>query len=117
MKFLFSPILQLRFFAILALGLLALLLLLSPVQAPVLLYKLALVSVAAIAAVFFDYAAFPFATPASYLDDDWRKHPDADNPCNADYPVVMGYERVFAAVCLRRALIICGFVLAVCLGL
>lgn len=40
-------------------------------------YKLALVMVAAIAGMIFDFLAFPYALPSSYLDRDWRKDPDA----------------------------------------
>ena len=37
-----------------------------PAQVPVVLYKLALVMLAAILGMFFDVAVFPFATPDSY---------------------------------------------------
>lgn len=116
-KNILNPRWQLGFFGLCACALLAGILIFSPVQAPVVVYKLALVTVAAILAVFFDFAAFPFAAPSSYLDHDWRTHPDADNPCNADYPVAKGYQRVFAAAMLRRGLIIAAFVVAVALGL
>lgn len=116
-KNILNPRWQLVFFGLCACALLAGILIFSPVQAPVVAYKLALVTVAAILAVFFDFAAFPFAAPSSYLDHDWRTHPDADNPCNADYPVAKGYQRVFAAAMLRRGLIIAAFVVAVALGL
>ena len=60
---------------------------------------------------------FPFASPDSYLADDWRKAPDADRPDDADYPIVEGYRQVFCFAMLRRAIIIgCGM-LAVGLGL
>lgn len=116
-KRILNPRFQLLCFAILAVTLLVAILLISPVQLPVMLYKLALVTVAAIVGVFFDFALFPFATPASYLDDDWRDDPDAHKPCSADYPVAEGYFAVFTGACLRRALIVLAFVLAVSLGL
>lgn len=116
-KRLFDPRFQLRCFAIVAVTLLVAILLISPVQLPVMLYKLALVTVAAIVGVFFDFALFPFSTPASYLDDDWRDDPDAHKPCNADYPIAEGYLSVFVGACLRRACIVAAFVLAVSLGL
>lgn len=116
-KLLLNPKLQLWFFALVALGLLVELVWFAPVQVPVIGYKLALVTVAAILGVFFDSAVFPFANPASYLEDDWQKHPDANNFCDADYPIVSGYKKVFVGASLRRAMIIAAFVLAVSLGL
>lgn len=116
-KSLFNPKLQMSFFALVAVALLTAILLISPVQLPVMLYKLALVTAAAIVGVFFDFALFPFATPASYLDDDWRDAPDAHKPCDADYPIAVGYYWVFVGACLRRAGIVAAFVLAVSLGL
>lgn len=116
-KRLFDSRFQLRCFAVVAAILLAAILFVSPVQLPVMLYKLALVTVAAIVGVFFDFALFPFATPASYLDDDWRDNPDAHNPCDADYPIADGYLSVFVGACLRRAAIVAAFVLAVSVGL
>ena len=72
---------------------------------------------AAVIAVFFDMAAFPYASPDSYLDDDWRKTPDADRPHEADYPVAMYCRTLFIAACLRRVAMVAVFVLAVSLGL
>jgi hypothetical protein len=116
-RFVLHPRLQLVFFALLALALQGVILLFSPAQSPVVLYKLALVVIAAILAVFCDVAVFPFARPDSYLALDWRNDPDADRPGEADYPIADGYEGAFCAACLRRALIIAAFVLAVSLGL
>jgi hypothetical protein len=111
------PRLQLPFLALLAIGLQAAIYLFSPAQSPVVLYKLALVAIAAVLAVFCDVAVFPFSRPDSYLDKDWRNDPDADNPGNADYPIAEGYEAAFCTACIRRALIIAAFVLAVSLGM
>ena len=98
--------------------LLAALLFFSPVQGPVVLYKVALVVVAAIAGMAFDFLAFPYALPSSYLDKDWRKDPDATgDDGKPDFPVATGYFRPFCAALLRRAVIIAAFVLAVALGL
>jgi hypothetical protein len=121
-RFLLHPRLQLVFLALLALALLALALqaviwLFSPAQGPVVLYKLGLAVIAVVIAVFCDVALFPFARPDSYLDDDWRKDPDADRPGSADYPIADGYEGAFCAACFRRAVIVAAFVLAVSLGL
>lgn len=90
----------------------------SPVQGPVIAYKLALAVMAAIVGMAFDFLAFPYALPSGYLVRDWRKDPDATgDDGKPDFPVVNGYYRVFSAAMLRRALIIAAFVLAVALGL
>ena len=75
---------RLFFFGLVALGLQIALLLISPAQVPVVLYKLALVMLAAILGMFFDVAVFPFATPDSYLDDDWKRAPE---PCGFGAPI------------------------------
>ena len=74
-RLLLRPRWRLFFFGLVALGLQIALLLISPAQVPVVLYKLALVMLAAILGMFFDVAVFPFATPDSYLDDDWKRAP------------------------------------------
>ncbi|CAK7024874.1 MAG: hypothetical protein DELT_02539 [Desulfovibrio sp.] len=116
-KVLLDPRPQLFFFAVLAVVLQVAIWLISPAQGPVVLYKLGLPVLAAIVGLFFDFAVFPFARPDSYLDDYWKKDPDADRPNDADYPIATGYEGVFCNACLRRAIIIGAFVLAVSLGL
>ncbi len=117
-KFLCNPRLLLGLFLLCGIVLLAALLFFSPVQGPVVLYKVALVVVAAIAGMTFDFLAFPYALPSSYLDKDWRKDPDATgDDGKPDFPVATGYFRPFCAALLRRAVIIAAFVLAVALGL
>ena len=74
-KSLCNPRLLLGLFLLCGIVLLAALLFFSPVQGPVVLYKVALVVVAAIAGMAFDFLAFPYALPSSYLDKDWRKDP------------------------------------------
>lgn len=89
--------------------------LLSPQQLPVSLYKLSLVTMAAVVAYWLDRALFPYARPASYLSSaDWRK--DGPTCDDADHVIVTGYELVFAAAMLRRALIVAGAMLAIGLG-
>ena len=116
-KFLLHPSLQLYFFVALALLCHLILWVCSPENSMVVLYKLALVFTAAVLGFAFDYAAFPYARPDSYLPHDWRNDPDADNPENADYPIVAKYIPSFNVACLRRALIIAAFMIAACLGL
>ena len=113
MKFfarLLNPRFQFFFFAVLALFVTGLVAFCSPEQFPIVRYKLSLGMLAAVIAVFFDMAAFPYASPDSYLDDDWRKHA-------ADFPVAPGCRLLFAVACLRRIAVVAVFVLAVSLGL
>ena len=93
MKFfarLLNPRFQFFFFAVLALFVTGLVAFCSPEQFPIVRYKLSLGMLAAVIAVFFDMAAFPYASPDSYLDDDWRKTPDADRLHTADFPLRAG---------------------------
>ncbi|KWD09668.1 hypothetical protein WM34_29510 [Burkholderia ubonensis] len=90
--------------------------LVSPQQLPISLYKLSLVSLAAVVAYWLDRGLFPYARPDSYLERDWQ-HGPAGLTLEADYRVVKGYELVFAAAMLRRALIVLGVVVGVALGL
>lgn len=102
-----------------ALCLMALIGFVSPTQLPVVLYKLALVSVAAIIGYHLDRALFPYASPGSYLKDKWQKR-EADTSNRhgkPEYPVCDGYLNVFALVVLRRALIVGAVILGVTLGL
>ncbi|CBJ40035.1 Mu-like phage protein, BcepMu family (plasmid) [Ralstonia solanacearum CMR15] len=89
--------------------------LLSPQQLPVSLYKLSLVTMAAVVAYWLDRALFPYARPGSYLcSTDWRRdQPTCDD---ADHAIAGGYELVFAAAMLRRAIIVGGAMLAIGLG-
>lgn len=100
-------------FAVLLLCVIALI---SPVQLPVVLYKAALIAVAAVAGYWVDRVLFPYARPDGYLNRDWRY--GTDEPERAvDFPVVDGYLVVFAASCLRRALVVTSVVIGLALGL
>lgn len=116
-RFLLYPHWRLLFFGVLALGLHAALSLISPAQLPVVLYKLALVMLAAILGMFFDAAAFPFARPDSYLNDDWKRAPGASRSGCADFPIARGCRGAFAVSCLRRAAVVAAFVIGVSVGL
>lgn len=90
--------------------------LLSPQQLPVALYKLSLVSLAAVVGYWLDRSLFPYARPDSYLERDWRD--GTDEPIgDADYRVVPGHTRAFCAAMIRRAILVGAVVLAVALGL
>lgn len=117
-KFLCNPRYLLGLFLLCGIALLTALLFFSPYQGPVVVYKLALVMVAAIAGMAFDFLAFPYALPSGYLDRDWREDPEAaGEDGQPDFPIANGYVRPFCAAMLRRACIIAAFVLAVALGL
>lgn len=117
LKALFSSRNWFVFLALTTLTLLGLLWLLSPVQLPVILYKLALVFVAMIVGTVGDSVICPYGRPSGYLVDDWWKKPDQDGGEDVDYPVVEGYAGIFAAAVIRRGIIVGTVILGVCLGL
>ena len=91
-------------------------LLVSPIQLPVILYKLMLA--AGVIALGFDYLFFPYSLPSGYLSRDWRSDPDATGDDGIpDYTICDGYIPAFCAAMLRRALIVAAFVIAVSVGL
>ncbi|MCH5051185.1 putative holin [Pectobacterium aquaticum] len=113
---------RLRNWIILAVLLLVAIALVSPAQLSVTVYKLSLVSIAVILGYHLDRALFPYASPGSYLIDDWKSTqgkpvPGVGGRNEPEYPIATGYEHVFAAVLLRRALIVLAVVLGVTLGL
>jgi hypothetical protein len=118
-KFLLHPRLQLVFFVLLAFALQGAIWLFSPAQGPVVLYKLGLAVIAVVLAVICDIAIFPYARPDSYLEKDWRYNLPSESGTDGqpDFPVIAECEGPFCISCLRRALIIAAFVLAVSLGL
>lgn len=107
-----------KVFVAAVLVLVASVLLVSPIQLPVILYKLALALVAGVIALAFDYLFFPYSVPSGYLSKDWREDPDATgDDGEPDYPVCDGYTLAFCAALMRRALIVAAFVVAVSVGL
>ena len=117
-KLLCNPRFLLTLFVVFGVCLLAGIIIFSPAQGPVVAYKLALVMLAALCAMVFDFLAFPYSLPSGYLDKDWRKNPDATAPDGKpDYPVAEGYILPFCFALTRRAIIIFAFILAVALGL
>ncbi|XKM14256.1 putative holin [Orbaceae bacterium ac157xtp] len=104
---------------------------LSPQQLPVVTYKLALVLLSAVVGYHLDRALFPYASPGSYLYNDWKTHGKdfyvkqytKDGECEmptvlcAEYPVLDEYRTLFAVVLVRRALIVSAVILGVTLGL
>lgn len=105
------------YLGIAALCLVAVLVIFSPQQVSVVLYKAALVLLAALLGNIVSVVFCPYARLTSYLVDDWRKNPDADGGSDVDYPIVEGYAGVFAAALVYRAVVVGAVTLAFCLGL
>ncbi|WP_140919141.1 putative holin [Limnobaculum xujianqingii] len=112
---------RLLIWALAAVVLVAVIAVLSPQQLPVTLYKLSLVCLAAVIGYHLDRALFPYASPGSYLVDNWKTviGQPAHNmdKLEPEYPVINGYQRIFAAVLLRRAIVVTAVILGVTLGL
>jgi len=107
---------RLAMWLVLSFVLVAALVVLSPSKLPIGLYKLTLISLAAVVAYWLDRALFPYARPDSYLKRDWRHGTDEPED-QADYEVVPGYELIFSYAMLRRALVVVAVVIGVALGL
>ena len=88
----------------------------SPVQLPVVLYKAALIALAAVLGYWLDRAIFPYARPDSYLEQDWRLG-TLEPVDDADYPVCTKYSREFCVAQIRRAIIVGAVVIGVAMGL
>lgn len=85
--------------------------LVSPQQLPVVVYKLSLITLAAVLGYWLDRSLFPKARPGQYL-----KH-DETLMASGRYPVQTGLHLVFSATLIRRALIVAAVCLAVATGL
>ncbi|RLM25339.1 hypothetical protein BIY29_07450 [Brenneria alni] len=85
--------------------------LVSPQQLPVVIYKISLITLAAVLGYWLDRSLFPKAGLAQYLvhEPEWMEQ--------GEYPVKSGYHRVFAAAQIRRAIIVAAVCLAVATGL
>ncbi|WP_334469085.1 putative holin [Arsenophonus sp. PmNCSU2021_1] len=94
-----------------AAGLLVVIGLVSPQQLPVVLYKLSLITLAAVAGYWLDRSLFPKARPGQYL------HRNYLEVTQDRHPVRYGCDHVFAAAQLRRAIIVAAVCLSVAMGL
>ena len=104
-------------FIMLAVLLLAVIAMVSPVQLPVVLYKAALIALAAVIGYWLDRALFPYARPDSFLWRDWRKGTDEPEG-DVDYPVASAdYMAAYCVAQVRRALIVGAVVIGVAAGL
>lgn len=104
-------------FILLTIVLLVAVALVSRAQLPVVLYKSALISLAAVLGYWLDRVIFPYARPSSYLHDkDWRAS-GADHDGSADYKVCNLYRKEFMVAQLRRAAVMGAVILGVAMGL
>nr|VFK21763.1 MAG: Putative 2/3 transmembrane domain holin [Candidatus Kentron sp. LFY] len=87
---------------IISLLLFGFILFLAPQQLPVVLYKLALITSAAWVAYWLDRSLFPYARPNSFIDHNGLPRTE--------------YLMVFAALQIRRAIIIGAAMLAIAMG-
>lgn len=99
-----------------AVACLAVVAIVSPVQLPVAVYKLALVLLAGYLGYWLDVWLFPYSRPDGYLASNWQIAPGFKRD-QADHAIVDGYALVFAFALIRRALIVGFCMLAVGLGL
>lgn len=105
---------------LLAVVLLIAMALISPQQIPVAMYKICLISLAAIVGYWLDRSLFPYSRPDSYLNtNNWlvTRKIVGKKSFEADFPIVPGYDYVFAAAMIRRAIIVGSVVVGVALGL
>lgn len=92
----------------------------APMQLPVSLYKVSLISLAAVIGYWLDRSMFPYARPDGYLETpNWQTHRKAVGKVwnLADFKVVDGYHLVFAMAMLRRVIIVAAVVAGVALGM
>jgi hypothetical protein len=99
--------------------------LLAPAQLVVSLYKLSLVSMAAVAGYWIDRSLFPYARPDEFLADEsddaaTKKLPPLTDEASADDVAVLevmdSNPHLLAMAMLRRAIIVAATMLAVGLG-
>ncbi len=101
---------------VVAIVLLAVIAVISPVQLPVVAYKASLIALAAVIGYWLDRALFPYARPDSFLERDWRYGTD-EPQFGADYRVVDGYQLIYAVAMIRRAIVVGCVIVGVALGL
>ena len=79
-----------------------LIVLVAPQQIPVTIYKLSLITAAAVAGYYIDRELFPYARPDTFL--------------RAKGTTCGGEELAFASAMLRRAIVVAACIIAVALG-
>jgi hypothetical protein len=93
----------------------------APQQLPVTIYKLSLITIAAVIGYWIDRELFPYARPDGFIDTspDGSPDPELDETDHALLlidPGAQNLARLFAAAQLRRALVVSACVIAVALG-
>jgi hypothetical protein len=105
---------------LLAAAVLALLVwLMAPQQLPVSVYKLSLVTMAAVAGYWIDRSLFPYGRPDAFLAEEMGDEPsEPAGECGIDELRITSdaQPRLLAAAMLRRAIIVAATMLAVGLG-
>jgi len=105
---------------LLAIVLMVVIVAIAPQKLEVSMYKLSLIALAGVVGYWLDRAIFPYARPDSYLTAvDWklRLREIGKQAGDADLRIASGYEHVFAAAMLRRALIVGACIFGVAMGL
>lgn len=102
-----------------AVGLLALIALAAPQQLPVTIYKLSLVTLAAVAGYWVDREMFPYARPDNFLPGEEIADSLDDLTQSITFKVgnTFALDILASAAMLRRAVIVGAFVIGVTLGL
>lgn len=93
----------------------------APQQLPVTLYKLSLITIAAVIGYWIDREMFPYARPDSFIDSSpgGSAEPALDETDHALLlidPGAQNLARLFAAAQLRRALVVLACIIAAALG-
>ncbi len=104
------PIPRLAFWLLVSVVLLAGIALISPQQLPVVLYKIALVTIAAVLGYWLDRTLFPYARPHKFIEATFDV-PLSEIECHR-----LNWQQAAFAT-LRRALIVLACVLGLTLGL
>lgn len=82
------------------------------------LSKLSHIMLGGIAGGLLDIVLFPYSRPDGYLQTrDWACKLDGSCDGDADFPVASGYDLIFAATLIRRAVIVAACVIGAGLGM
>lgn len=95
-----------------AIALMVVIALVSPQQIPVVIYKLSLISLAAVLGYWLDRSLFPDSSPGTLMTEGMPRS------CNYEHPsALIDWYIVLAASLIRRAIIVAAVCLSVAMGL